>query len=113
MAQGRTGVHLQAHAPDTRDIWLEDQGGEPRLADIRHRFGDRVADIVRSCARWGTATLSLAAREQRKPILWPGALPISALSKKFEDLNDAPANEHREPNCGERRASTVSCLSSA
>lgn len=28
----------------------EDQGGEPRLSDIRNRFGDRVADIVRSCS---------------------------------------------------------------
>ena len=29
---------------------VEDQGGDPRLADIRNRFGDRVADIVRSCS---------------------------------------------------------------
>ena len=29
---------------------VEDQGGEPRLADIRNRFGDRAADIVRSCS---------------------------------------------------------------
>jgi (p)ppGpp synthase/HD superfamily hydrolase len=29
---------------------VEDQGGEPRLADIRNRFGDRVADIVRACS---------------------------------------------------------------
>ena len=29
---------------------VEDQGGEPRLAGIRNRFGDRVADIVRSCS---------------------------------------------------------------
>ena len=29
---------------------VEDPGGEPRLADIRNRFGDRVADIVRSCS---------------------------------------------------------------
>jgi (p)ppGpp synthase/HD superfamily hydrolase len=29
---------------------VEDQGGEPRLADIHNRFGDRVADIVRSCS---------------------------------------------------------------
>ncbi len=28
----------------------EDQGGEARLADIRHRFGDRVADIVHACS---------------------------------------------------------------
>src|SRR5262249_4220269 len=27
-----------------------DQGGEARLADIRNRFCDRVADIVRSCS---------------------------------------------------------------
>jgi (p)ppGpp synthase/HD superfamily hydrolase len=29
---------------------VEDQGGEQRLSDIRNRFGDRVADIVRSCS---------------------------------------------------------------
>ncbi len=29
---------------------VEDQGGAPRLNDIRNRFGDRVADIVRSCS---------------------------------------------------------------
>jgi (p)ppGpp synthase/HD superfamily hydrolase len=29
---------------------VEDQGGEPRLSDIRNRFGERVADIVRSCS---------------------------------------------------------------
>jgi (p)ppGpp synthase/HD superfamily hydrolase len=29
---------------------VEDQGGEPRLADIRNRFGARVADIVRACS---------------------------------------------------------------
>ena len=28
---------------------VEDQGGAPRLADIRARFGDRVADIVDHC----------------------------------------------------------------
>lgn len=28
---------------------VEDQGGAPRLADIRTRFGDRVADIVDHC----------------------------------------------------------------
>jgi (p)ppGpp synthase/HD superfamily hydrolase len=27
----------------------EDQGGEPRLHDIRQKFGDAVADIVRDC----------------------------------------------------------------
>src|SRR3984957_7917938 len=29
---------------------VEDQGGEPRLADIRTRFGERVAQIVRACS---------------------------------------------------------------
>jgi (p)ppGpp synthase/HD superfamily hydrolase len=29
---------------------VEDQGGEPRLADIRNRFGARVAEIVRACS---------------------------------------------------------------
>jgi (p)ppGpp synthase/HD superfamily hydrolase len=29
---------------------VEDQGGEPRLADIRNRFGPRVEEIVRCCS---------------------------------------------------------------
>ena len=29
---------------------VEDQGGEPRLNDIRNRFGERVADIVQACS---------------------------------------------------------------
>src|SRR6202158_6113719 len=29
---------------------VEDQGGEPRLADIRNRFGARGAGIVRACS---------------------------------------------------------------
>lgn len=29
---------------------VEDQGGQGRLADIRNRFGDRVADIVHACS---------------------------------------------------------------
>ncbi len=29
---------------------VEDCGGAPVLADIRHRFGDRVADIVAACS---------------------------------------------------------------
>lgn len=29
---------------------VEDQGGEPRLNDIRNRFGDRVATIVKGCS---------------------------------------------------------------
>ncbi len=29
---------------------VEDQGGKPRLHDIRNRFGERVADMVESCS---------------------------------------------------------------
>lgn len=29
---------------------VEDQGGAPRAADVRRRFGDRVADIVVACS---------------------------------------------------------------
>jgi (p)ppGpp synthase/HD superfamily hydrolase len=29
---------------------VEDQGGKPRLSDIRHRFGETVARIVESCS---------------------------------------------------------------
>jgi (p)ppGpp synthase/HD superfamily hydrolase len=29
---------------------VEDQGGDARLDDIRNRFGDRVADVVRACS---------------------------------------------------------------
>lgn len=42
---------------------VEDQGGEPRLADIRNRFGDRVADIVRSCS---DSFVNTAAGEQKE-----------------------------------------------
>jgi hypothetical protein len=40
----------------------EDQGGEPRLADIRNRFGDRVADIVHACS---DSVVNTAAGEQK------------------------------------------------
>ncbi len=40
---------------------VEDQGGEPRLADIRNRFGDRVADIVHACS---DSVINTAAGEQ-------------------------------------------------
>src|SRR5262245_43345828 len=29
---------------------VEDQGGEARFSDIRNRFGDRAAEIVRACS---------------------------------------------------------------
>ena len=42
---------------------VEDQGGEPRLVDIRNRFGDRVADIVRSCS---DSAVNTAAGQQKE-----------------------------------------------
>jgi (p)ppGpp synthase/HD superfamily hydrolase len=41
----------------------EDQGGEPRLADIRNRFGDRVADVVHACS---DSVLNTAAGQQKE-----------------------------------------------
>src|SRR5436309_13050206 len=43
---GREGEAIAALLHDAP----EDQGGEARLADIRDRFGDRVADIVEACS---------------------------------------------------------------
>lgn len=37
---------------------VEDQGGMPRLSDIRNRFGDRVADIVHACSDSDASTPS-------------------------------------------------------
>ncbi len=42
---------------------VEDQGGEPRLGDIRNRFGDRVADIVRECS---DSVVNTAAGQQKE-----------------------------------------------
>src|SRR5262249_28892031 len=40
-----------------------DQGGEPRLADIRNRFGDRGGDIVRS---FSDSVVNTAAGQQKE-----------------------------------------------
>ncbi len=69
---------------------VEDQGGKERLADIRSRFGDRAAAIVRSCGKSETSS-----RAEKEP--WPvrkdryldhlrtasdeGALTVSAADK--------------------------------
>jgi (p)ppGpp synthase/HD superfamily hydrolase len=42
---------------------VEDQGGPPRLSDIRNHFGDRVADIVRSCS---DSVVSTSAGQQKE-----------------------------------------------
>jgi (p)ppGpp synthase/HD superfamily hydrolase len=43
---------------------VEDRGGQPRLDDIRHRFGDRVASIVRA------ASDAVPVRGGEKPEFW-------------------------------------------
>src|SRR5262249_41948513 len=45
---------------------VEDQGGEARLGDIRNRFGDRVADIVRSCSDGVVNTAGGQQKEDRR-----------------------------------------------
>ncbi len=45
---------------------VEDQGGLPRLADVRARFGDRVADIVLACSDSTTAKGPKAPYDERK-----------------------------------------------
>lgn len=45
---------------------VEDQGGLPRLADVRERFGDRIADVVAECSGDDKSTgLPWAERKQR------------------------------------------------
>ena len=52
---GVTGIALEYGADEDQAIAAllhdaaEDAGGEPRLQDIRRRFGQRVADYVRAC----------------------------------------------------------------
>lgn len=43
------GDEDQAIATLLHDV-VEDQGGQPRLSDIRQRFGERVAEIVAECS---------------------------------------------------------------
>jgi (p)ppGpp synthase/HD superfamily hydrolase len=45
---------------------VEDQGGEGRLADIRNRFGDRVADIVHDCSDSTTSSGRKAPSRERQ-----------------------------------------------
>jgi (p)ppGpp synthase/HD superfamily hydrolase len=47
---------------------VEDQGGRPRLHDIRNRFGERVADIVQACS---DNVLSFARRHLPGPASGP------------------------------------------
>jgi (p)ppGpp synthase/HD superfamily hydrolase len=54
------GDEDQAVAALLHDV-VEDQGGKPRLDDVRQRFGERVADLVEACSD------SLEKNQQLKP----------------------------------------------
>ena len=64
----------------------EDQGGRPRLADIRARFGDQVARIVEDCTdSWDSQREPWAERKQayveHARTLGPSGLRVSAADK--------------------------------
>ena len=67
---------------------VEDQGGEPMFAEIRARFGDRVADIVLACSD-STEEEKEPWRERKEsylaalPAKSPGALRVSLADKLF------------------------------
>jgi (p)ppGpp synthase/HD superfamily hydrolase len=44
---------------------VEDQGGEPRLLDIKNRFGDGLADIVLGCSYDPTPTFTFNSRQEK------------------------------------------------
>ncbi len=67
----------------------EDQGGEGRLADIRARFGDRVAGIVRGCS--DTTSLPKPPWEGRKR-RYLAHLPSASASERLVAAADKLAN---------------------
>lgn len=68
---------------------VEDQGGDERLADIRGRFGDRVADIVRGCS--DTTTRPKPPWEGRKR-RYLAHLPSASPSERLVSAADKLAN---------------------
>jgi len=61
---------------------VEDQGGLPRLADIRNRFGPAVATIVEACSD----SLDSAAGEPREPWLTRKRRYLKALPEKSQPI---------------------------
>ena len=58
----------------------EDQGGAPRLEEIRARFGDRVARIVADCSDWdGTGTAPSWHARKQTYIAALAAMPADSL----------------------------------
>jgi (p)ppGpp synthase/HD superfamily hydrolase len=80
---------------------VEDQGGRPRLEEIRARFGERVAEIVDGCSdSWGEEPKApWRARKEawlaRVPGLQQGALLVAACDK-LENVRALCADLRRE-----------------
>ena len=68
---------------------VEDQGGEARLADIRARFGDRVAEIVLGCSD-STATPKPPWADRKRRYL--AHLPHASASERLVSAADKLAN---------------------
>ena len=68
---------------------VEDQGGEARLVDIRTRFGDRVADIVRGCS--DSTTRPKPPWEDRKR-RYLAHVPSASASERLVSAADKLAN---------------------
>ena len=66
---------------------VEDQGGEPRLSDIRNRFGDRVADNRRVAAQG----LASVASTEREGVGDPAPASSSYRARLFEWFKKHPA----------------------
>ena len=60
---------------------VEDQGGEARLNDIRNRFGDKVAGIVKSCSD-STAASSKRPVSSRADTASPEKMASALLSRR-------------------------------
>jgi (p)ppGpp synthase/HD superfamily hydrolase len=61
---------------------VEDQGGRPRLADIKDRFGKEVARIVEACSD----SLDAAAGEDKEPWLERKRRYLASLPKKDDAI---------------------------
>jgi (p)ppGpp synthase/HD superfamily hydrolase len=68
---------------------VEDQGGAARLADIRERFGDRVAEIVLGCS---DTTVSPKPPWTERKTHYLAHLPTAPASVRLVSVADKVAN---------------------
>jgi len=85
---------------------VEDQGGAARLADIRHRFGEGVAEIVKACsdsiAEAGQSKAPWRQRKQRyvdKLARLPAAILLVSLADKVHNARSI-LRDSRKPEIG-------------